>query len=222
MIKLRESSEFAPRELPPEGLCHAVCYAVIDLGKQQSNGYPAKWKLLFCFELSKKIESGSAEGQRFGVFKLYTNSSHEKSNLIKDLTSWLGRQLAPGEDIEKLCVGKAACVNIRHRQKKDGDRVYPFVVAVNPPLEGFEPWEPENGKGNHDWQFPAFASRMRGDALEPPEDYPDPLDQEPEDTAPNVEAVVPKSEPKPQPRSETSKESWPKAEESKVAEDVPF
>ena len=191
MIKLRESAEFIPRELPPEGLCHAVCYAVIDLGKQQNGKYPPKWRALFCFELSKRLENGSAEGQRFGVFRLYTNSSHEKSNLMRDLTAWLGKLPQPGEDLEELCVGTAACVNIRHREGKNGNGEYPEIVAINPPLDDFEPWEPENGKANPEWRFPRFATRMRTEALEKAEDYPSEWDQlEEEKTMPPFEAVA--------------------------------
>ena len=155
-----------------------MCYAVIDLGKQRNGGtYPPKWRVLFCFELSKRIEEGPDAGRRFGVFRLYTNSSHEKSALIRDLTGWLGRVPKPGEDLEGVCVGRGACLNIRYRESKDGSRTYADIAAVNPPLDGFESWNPDNGKVNPEWRFPRFASRMRSEALEKAEDFPCDWDQ---------------------------------------------
>ena len=177
MITLREAGEFSGHELPPEGLCHAVCYAVIDLGKQQNGAYPPKWRVLFCFELAKRIEEGDAAGQRFGVFRLYTNTSHEKSALMRDLTSWLGRMPDPGQDLEELCIGRGACLNIRHKERREGNNAVAAIVAVNPPLDGFETWVPENGRTNSEWKFPRFASRMRNEALEHPADFPCDWDQ---------------------------------------------
>ena len=40
---------------------HARQRGGIDLGKQQNGGtYPPQWRLLFCFELSKRLEEGAA------------------------------------------------------------------------------------------------------------------------------------------------------------------
>ena len=116
--------------LPPTGTSPAICTQVIDLGTQYSKYYDtSKHKLLLGWELPD-AESGDSEHAVI-VFKRYTLSLHENSNLRKDLEAWRAKTFSPDEldgfDVSKI-LAKACFVNISHRQ--DGDKTYADGVAV--------------------------------------------------------------------------------------------
>jgi hypothetical protein len=126
-------------EIVPEGTRIARCIQVIDLGHQYSEYYnKVKHKILLAWELPSVSH---AEGARIGepmlVFKRYTLSLHENSNLRADLESWRGRAFTE-EELEGFDVLKVLdhpCqVSITHR--KEGKNTWADVKSVTSLGEG--------------------------------------------------------------------------------------
>ena len=89
------------RPLVPKGVRIGRCFSIIDLGTQYNDMY-AKWqrKVLITWEIPEyRKEFKDKDGNTFDVSmtanKFYTYMIAEKSNLGKDLSSWLGDDL-PG------------------------------------------------------------------------------------------------------------------------------
>jgi|TARA_R110000824_G_scaffold123218_4_gene280802 hypothetical protein len=131
IIAKRPESSFQPA---PEGLHHAVCCDVVDLGlvdtpwgmKQQVE---VRWQLS---ETNPKTQS------RYEVRKRYTTSLHEKANLRKDCESWRGKKFSDEElegfDLEKLLDANAQ-VQVVHVLSDQG-RTFDRVQAIVPNKKG--------------------------------------------------------------------------------------
>ena len=142
--------------LVPEGNYHAVCFDVWDIGNQRIsyNGKELiKHKIIVGWELAETIESDDEfNGQRYRIYKRYTHSLNNKSNLCKDLTSWRGKPFTneekKGFDIEKL-IGTNCLINIIHNER-DG-KTYANITTVSPLIKGTKPISPENNRSIPDW-----------------------------------------------------------------------
>lgn len=135
----RPESTYTP---PPEGLYHAVCADVIDLGLQTT-----KWGQRHLVELVWQLAETNDQGRRYTVRKRYTLSLHEKSQLRRDLESWRGRKFTDKEaiqgfDVEAL-VGVNCQVQIVHNLGTDG-KTYANVHAVVPPPRHAVPLIPQD------------------------------------------------------------------------------
>ncbi len=117
----------------PEGVHHAVCFAVVDCGTQpplpgSRYGNRRERKVLFMFELPDERmtferEGVPVEGPRV-ISKDFTQSLGEKSNLRKFLVSWRGRQFTDAElkGFSLPNVLKANCMlNVTHNAKGYAD-----------------------------------------------------------------------------------------------------
>lgn len=118
-------------EMAPEGAHVAVCYRVIDLGTQETNfkGQTKKThQILISWEL---VDELMADGRPFSIGRKYTYSSHEKSNLRKDLESWRGVKFTDAEmgefDIGKL-VGAPCMLSVVHNE--NNGNVYANVGSL--------------------------------------------------------------------------------------------
>lgn len=81
--------DFTP---PPEGTHPARCYRVVDLGTQRvehKGEVKHQHKILISWEMPTELMD---DDRPFTIHKRYTYSSHEKSNLRKDLEAWRGQR----------------------------------------------------------------------------------------------------------------------------------
>jgi len=122
-------------ELMPQDTHMAVCYGVIDLGTQRAE-FQGKEKLqhkiILLFEVPSCTIEIDGEEHPMVISKEYSASTHEKSNLYKDLVSWRGRNLTPEEaadfDLTALA-GKPCQIQVVHKKSAKG-RDYAFINAV--------------------------------------------------------------------------------------------
>ena len=137
-------------EITPEGVYHAVCYGVIDLGSQHNKRYD-NWgrKIMIQWELptervdlevdGKMVSKPRAISRRFGL------SLGEKSHLRPFLESWRGKKFTfdelVGFDLEKL-VGVNCMLQVLHNDHQD--KTYANVHTVMPIGKGVEKMVSEN------------------------------------------------------------------------------
>lgn len=126
-------SEFAP---PPAGTFPAICYRVIDLGRQRRefNGdVKVQHQVMISWEIADEDERMS-DGRPFTVSKFYTWSMHEKANLRKDLEAWRGAAFKEtdfgpsGFDIRRL-IGVPCLLSLVHHERQGS--TYTNVQAVS-------------------------------------------------------------------------------------------
>jgi hypothetical protein len=130
-MHVKESeSNFNPA---PQGLQHAVCFEIRDLGMTETP-WGKKPLVLIVWQLG---ESDPESGRRYFVFKRYNatlGKAAKPSNLREDLESWRGRAFTEAEakdfDLDVL-VGKNCQLSIVHNLK-DGN-TYANVKTVVPP-----------------------------------------------------------------------------------------
>ena len=131
IIAKEPESTFTPC---PEGLHHAVCVDVIDLGVLQTN-WGDKHKVRIVWQVE---EENTDTGRRFDVRKHYNLSLHTKATLRKDLESWRGRTFSETElggfDLEQL-IGANGQVQVV-QDITDESKVYANVQALVPPPKG--------------------------------------------------------------------------------------
>ena len=127
IIAKRPESTFQPC---PEGLHHAVCVDVVDLGVLTTT-FGDKHKVRVIWQ----IEDENVETRRrFEARKQYNLSLHEKSALRKDLEAWRGRKFTDSElrgfDLEKL-IGINCQIQVVHDISEDST-IYANVQAIVP------------------------------------------------------------------------------------------
>lgn len=147
IAKEEEGTKFPPT---PQGVHHAICYAVYDVGTQFNETF-GKWqrKTVVCWELpNERIDidkDGVVLSLPRGQFKVYTLSLHEKADLRKHLEGWRGKAFTSEElqgfDILKL-LGVNCQLQIIH--KVVGDKTYANIASVLPLQAGMEKLEPDN------------------------------------------------------------------------------
>jgi hypothetical protein len=132
-VIIKKESDFKPA---PEGLHHAVCVDIIDLGIVDTGGFGPKHQLRLVWE----IEATTETGERFTCRKQYTVSLHEKANLRKDLKDWRGKDFTSAElegfDIDKL-LGAPCQILIKHVEKEGN--VYGNVATILKPAKALPP-----------------------------------------------------------------------------------
>ena len=131
------------RRLAPEGIHAARCIRVIDLGTQRGEWKGKKkisqrvilvWELPQCQTVFNE-EHGE---EPFVVSRWYNNSLHEKSDLFRDLVSWIGRGFTREAEFELgTLLGKPCLLNIVHEEsvKYPGEKT-DRVIGVNPIPKG--------------------------------------------------------------------------------------
>ena len=135
-----KEKEFIPA---PDGLHHAVCVDVVDLGEVTANfsgedkTFPA---VRLVWQLDELMSDDGDLPRRFIVAKRYNRSLHEKATLRQHLESWRGRRFSnmelevDGVDLE-LLIGVNCQVQVMHREGTYNGKSTTFanVSAVLPP-----------------------------------------------------------------------------------------
>ena len=121
--------DFAP---VPAGTHLALCYRVIDLGRQKST-FQGEEKVAHKIMISWELPDERMEdGRPFTIHKRYTWSMHEKASLRKDLEAWRGAPFKEADfgtfDIRNV-LGKACIVSVVQDMKPDG-KIYANVAGV--------------------------------------------------------------------------------------------
>lgn len=134
MIKVREP-EGGDFKQPKTGMVPAVCYAVADLGVQDTQ-FGSKHKIVIIWELQERMD----DNRRFSRSRIYTASLHKKAALRADLEGWRGKPFTADElrgfDVEAL-VG----VNCTLHLMLEDEKV--IIKNVLPPTKGVK-LVPEN------------------------------------------------------------------------------
>lgn len=144
----------------PPGVHAAVLVGVYDVGAQEGFQGKIQRKVVFAWEVSAR----DTKGRNFVLFERLTNSSHEKSTMVKRFGSLVGR--APTAEESKdgfddaLMVGKSCLVNVVASDKEDG---WPYIDNVMPMPTGMEPHR-QKGVYNEE---PRYVVKMRESALTP-------------------------------------------------------
>ena len=127
ILAKRPDSHYTPA---PEGLHHAVCVDVVDLGVLTTN-WGDKHKVRFVWQIE---EENADTHRRFEARKSYTLSLHEKAALRKDLESWRSRKFTEAElggfDLEQV-LGANCQIQIVHDIGEDAT-IWANVQAVVP------------------------------------------------------------------------------------------
>ena len=140
-----------------EGIHHAVCSRIYDLGTQYSEMFKSEaHKILITWEVpGETIEIDGEDVPRI-ISREYTLSLSKKSNLRPDLEAWRGKRFnekeLQGFNVEKL-LGANCQLQIVHVKKED--RTYGNISAImalpkgTKPLKSFsgaEAYKIENGQ----------------------------------------------------------------------------
>lgn len=133
-----------------QGIHHAVCYSLFDLGTQFSEAF-GNWshKILLCWEFPEERIKIRKEDKDLDLpratSKEYTLSLGTKANLRKDLETWRGRAFTADElsgfDVKNI-LGKNCQIQIIHQAKND--KVYANVASITPLMKGISVKTPEN------------------------------------------------------------------------------
>lgn len=136
-----EGGNFEPA---PAGTFIARCYRFIDMGSHeqtfQGESTGLKRLVMIGFELPTELmTTGDNAGRPFTVSKRYTWSTHEKSNMRKDLESWRGKKFndsdfGPGGFDVRNLLGVPATLSITHSEK-DG-KTYTNITGIGPAMKG--------------------------------------------------------------------------------------
>ena len=150
-------SKFEKRDPVPQGMHHAVCYSVVDLGTHP-NDFPGakpgatRRLVMITWELPDIRMEWEKDGETNDmprvISKEYTLSMSEKANLRKDLNTWKGTVLSDDDaykvDILDL-VGVNATLQVSHKLAKSTGNPYAIVTSVLPLMPNTEPRMAENG-----------------------------------------------------------------------------
>ena len=125
----------------PAGVFPARCYKLIHFGTIPDT-YMGQQKMTnkvrVDFELPTKLKVFDPDmgEQPQSISKDYTASFNEKSNLYKDLCSWLG-DLSQFDEFELTdIIGKECYVNIQHKTSNSSGNVYAYIASIMPVPEG--------------------------------------------------------------------------------------
>lgn len=129
-------------ELTPAGTYMARCYRFIDLGSHeqefQGESKGLKRLVMIGFEIAGETMS---DGRPFSIHKRYTWSTHEKSNMRKDLESWRGAKFndadfGPGGFDVKNLLGVPCTLTVVHSEN-DGKQ-YANISGIGKAMKGVE------------------------------------------------------------------------------------
>lgn len=124
-------------QLAPEGMHLARGVRVIDLGTQriEYNGRTKKNRqIILSWELPEctAVFNEEVGPEPFLVSKTYTNSLGEKSNLYRDLLSWIGSGFTRQAEFELgTLLGQPCQLNVIHETSKN-NRQYAKVIGILP------------------------------------------------------------------------------------------
>lgn len=129
-------------ELTPAGTWPARCYRFIDLGSHeqtyQGESKGLKRLVMVGFELPTEM---TKDGRPFSIHKRWTWSTHEKSNMRKDLESWRGAKFnesdfGPGGFDVKNLLGVPCVLTVVHNDKEGGS--YANITGIGKAMKNME------------------------------------------------------------------------------------
>lgn len=151
------SNSNGPRVIPPAGMHIARCYAIIDLGTQNTSwqGQPKQVpQVQFSFELPSQLHvfDQNKGPQPMSVHQTYTLSSGDRAKLPKVLKTWgkMTKDPVITADFIKVYLGKFCTITVEHRPStKNPNEVYANIAmggaAIGPKMEGVPiPTYPQN------------------------------------------------------------------------------
>lgn len=127
-------------ELTPAGTYMARCYRFIDLGSHeqefQGESKGLKRLVMIGFEIAGETMT---DGRPFSIHKRYTWSTHEKSNMRKDLESWRGAKFndndfGPGGFDVKNLLNVPCTLTVVHSEN-DGKQ-YANIAGIGKAMKG--------------------------------------------------------------------------------------
>ena len=136
------------REPVPQGVFPARCYKVIHFGTipdtyQGESKLTNKLRIDWELPTETKVFDQDKGPQPLSISKDYTASFNEKSNLYKDLSSWIGDLSKLDEfDINQI-LGRDCMVNVQHKTSGAGN-VYAYIASVMPMPSGMDCPPPVN------------------------------------------------------------------------------
>jgi hypothetical protein len=119
----------------PEGVHHAVCIDVVNLGMKVNEFDKKKAELVHKIEICWELAEENPEtGRPYYAAKEYTLSLGDRATLRKHLERWLGRAFQPGEnfDLETL-VGMNCKLTITSKFAHWSGESYTNITAIEPP-----------------------------------------------------------------------------------------
>lgn len=130
------------REPVPEGAFPARCYKSIHFGTipDTYNGEAKltnKLRLDWEMPTETKIFDEDKGPQPLSISKDYTASFNEKSNLYRDLSSWLGNLDELDEFEINDVIGKDCLITVRHKVSGAGN-TYAYVASISPMPKGID------------------------------------------------------------------------------------
>jgi len=136
-----ESSGDKEFKMVPSGTHLARCYRIVDLGTQAAewNGETKyQRKIMLGWEIHGDDDAGEPlltdEGKPMAIFKNYTFSWSENSNIRKDLQAWRGQPWSDEEvkrfNLENI-LGQWCMLNVLQSPGKNG-KIYANVAGISP------------------------------------------------------------------------------------------
>ena len=130
IVSAAEGKTFEPLE---EGTYLGVCFMLVDLGMIWSEEYKkASRRVELGWEVPIVPDDPDGEVKIFRLYREYSASLNEKSNLRKDLASWRSRDFTKEElaafDLKNI-VGVSCFLSVTNKEGKDG-KVYNNVKSV--------------------------------------------------------------------------------------------
>ncbi len=139
---INEDEGQQPFEKHPTGMVQAVLVYVADIGVQKGSyqGKPKnRRKVVLFWETAEK----QADGKPFVLWKIYTASMGENSNLRADLMGWNGKDFTTDElkrfDVDSF-LGRNCLLNIVHTE----DGKYANITGITPIMKNMPVMKPIN------------------------------------------------------------------------------
>lgn len=130
-----QSTNYKPH---PEGVVHAVCVDVIDLGEVESV-FDGKSQKKPTVMLSFETESKRDDGKPFVVTRKFTASLHPIARLAHFLGSWRGRSIVTGENLDLTkAIGQSGLLVIKHNVNEFG-QAYAVIESISKPNKRLAP-----------------------------------------------------------------------------------
>lgn len=144
---MKLKNETKDKVLAPAGVHNARCIAVRDLGTHEETFTDKKGKkkttkarkVQIGWELVNESHVFSEEKgeQNFTIYKDYTMSLGDTSNLGKAIASWTGKKIAKNDEFDLLSLKNFPCqIQIVHKVAKTSGNTYTDVVGIMPPPKG--------------------------------------------------------------------------------------
>ena len=135
------SGDNKDREKPKAGIHRAICFRIFDLGRQMDKLGQVRPKIWVWWELDEK----TSDGRPFTASKQYTASFFKRSNLRKDVESWLNKKFEDNAefDVDALIGKTCTLILVESGEWINVSAVAPDASIV--PMKAVNPsdWHPD-------------------------------------------------------------------------------